>query len=47
MSIDTKESANIIPGSSKEIFLHYYKKLLMNKLSPRQLLEYRKIWQRK
>jgi uncharacterized cupredoxin-like copper-binding protein len=46
MSIDTKESANINPGPSKEIFLHYYKELLMNKLSSRQLFEYRKIWQR-
>jgi len=42
MNVDTKESANINPGLSKETFLHYYKELWINKLSSRQLLEYRK-----
>ena len=35
MNIDTKESANINPGPSKEIFLHYYKELWIYKLSSR------------
>jgi len=42
MNIDTTESASINPGPSKEIFLHNYKELWINKLSSRQLLEYRK-----
>jgi hypothetical protein len=30
MKKDIKESANIEPGPSKEIFLHYYKELWKN-----------------
>ena len=33
MNIDTKESANINPGPSKETVLHYYKELWINILS--------------
>jgi hypothetical protein len=46
MNIDTEESANINHGPSKETFLHYYKELWINKLSPIKLLEYREILQR-